>query len=209
MNKIPIIYLNICVLGILTLSCRTDGSILKDDTLRSFTPMAKVFNGENRSCPGVLVTVTAKNGHAYQVQTDITDKALFPPLPFDSYQVLMTKKGYERVSFSFEYSRPDQALYGRLYSFEHLINQCARNMDKQEWSRAESWLDRAESLESNESLTVFYRSVILWKTGFPWEAAARLEQYGREKGPLRSEVAQFLKDLYIYDLKEELIGTAE
>lgn len=185
---------------VLVMGCQTDKMLLKDRKGKSFSLMAKVFNGRNRALPGVTVTLTSEKGKVHSAQTDITGKVIFPDIPFGPYQAAFTLDAYEMVEFSFEFLRPDQALYGRLYSVDSLLENSQAAIDKQDWGEAESWLKRAEALDSRPVLAGFLRAILLWKQGNPADAVRYLERLALQHETMPAEVTLFTADLYQYDL---------
>ncbi len=184
-------------LTLFLMSCRTDGMLLRRQKLDSFSLMAKVFNGENRACSSVMVEMTNSQGKEYRAKTDVTGKAIFPDLPFEQYEVTLSKEGYETVSFDFPYDNEGQALYGRLFSEDQLVRLSRKSMDKGEWEKALSYLDRAFSIGEEDWERLFLRAIILWKQGESEEAEEILKTGNGETMP--GEVLLFYADLLQYD----------
>lgn len=183
------------ILLLLLSACRTDGQLLREKPLTSFTLLAKTFNGESRACPGVAVTLYAGGKALFSSRTDLTGKALIPRVPFGTYEAVLFKEGFERVAFSFDYTRADQALYGRLYSAEQLLVEAGHALERHDWVTAEKLINRARNVETEPVLCGFYRAILLWKRADVLSALAVLEDLARKHAPLPGGVEQFLNDL--------------
>lgn len=163
--------------------------------------IAKVFNGQLKACEGVEVTLIDEDGKTQVAYTDVTGKALFSKVKLGSYIVEMKKEDYEFVRFTFELQRPDQSLYGRLYSFDTLINECQTLMDEHKWDEALTYIDRAEQIGSDDDITTFLKAVIFWKTNKILEASIILEQLYEHDVLMPEPMLLFLADIYQYDLE--------
>jgi len=160
--------------------------------------LVKVFNGESRACPGVIISMTDQNQQVFKAQSDITGKALISELPFGSYRVHMEKRGYESLDFSIELKNTDQAVYGKLYSREQLLDKARLALKDQHWEECLHFLDRVEAigiLPDWEHL--FLKSILYWKQGHWKDAIALLEAQDMEQLP--AEILVFYADLQQFE----------
>lgn len=201
MKKVNVILLWL-FLAILVLSCKSsDSMMLRDSRETAFPLMAKVFNGNNRACAGVLIELSDSNGPLYSARSDITGKVIFPKIPFGSYQVRMSLSGSETVEFSFDFMRADQALYGRIYSFEQILQMADQALQEGKWDQTESFINRAEVLEVDPSRVLWYRAILFWKQSRNEEALAILQEVlAMTDAPVETHL--FMADIYQYRLMD-------
>lgn len=197
MKKIKRLYLFILLM---LFSCKSDGMLLRDNRENSFPLLAKVFNGNNRACAGVLIELSNDSGPVLSGRSDITGKVIFPRVPFGSYQVRMSLSGSESIEFPFDFSRADQALYGRLYSFDQLIQLADQSLGEGKWDKAENFLDRAQALDIDNQKVLWYRAILSWKQSKFDQAVLLLQQILENPYP-PVEVHLFLADIYQYDIQ--------
>ncbi len=189
------------LLAILVLpGCQTDKMLSKRMKNKSSPLMAKVFNSQNRALAGVTVTLTSEKSKEISAQTDIMGKVVFPELSFGKYHVSFKSDGYETVEFSFSFLRSDQALYGRMYSLDHLLENSQDAIEQKDWDQAEQWLIRAEALGEKPVMAGFIRAILHWKKGKPAEAVKILENIALLYNPVPKEILLFQADIYQYDL---------
>ena len=161
---------------LLLLGCQTDKMLLRKKMKSgSSSLMAKVFNSKNRALAGVTIALSSEKSEEVSAQTDILGRVIFPDISFGEYHVSLTLDDYETVEFSFSFLRPDQTLYGRMYSQDHLLENAQNAIEQQDWLQAEQWLVRAEALKTQPLLTGFSRAILYWKMDNPTEAVRHLE----------------------------------
>jgi len=182
-------------------SCKSDGMLLRDNREKNFPLLAKVFNGNNRACAGVLIELSNDQGPVLSGRSDITGKVIFPRVPFGSYRVRMSLSGSETVEFPFDFARADQALYGRIYSFEQLLELADQSLMDGEWDQTAGYLERAESLDMDPQKVLWYKAILSWKQSDTEKALSFLERILEYPDP-PAETHLFLADIYQYDLKK-------
>lgn len=197
------VFVGTLLMILLLLGCQTDKMLLRKQMKSGSSPLiAKVFNSKNRALAEVTITLSSEKSEEVSAQTDILGRVIFPDISFGEYHASFTLDAYETVEFFFSFLRPDQTLYGRMYSLDHLLENAQNAIEQQDWIQAEQWLVRAEALEMQPMLTGFSRAILYWKMDKPTEAVRHLEYLAKQFNPLPAEMLLFQADIYQYDLKQ-------
>lgn len=185
--------LSLCVaLTILFVSCAT---VKKEKT----APLnGMIYDKDNKPVSEAVIQI---NGKTFSISDVYGHFTLTGLRTFQTYQVLVTKNGFEEVSLELVYSDPTQILYIRMNSAQQMIAEAETAIQAQDWQNAEELLARAEKIDGDKTATGYLKAVIAFKKGLFTESADLLiALLSNEKQ--QPFICLFLADIYEYRLSD-------
>lgn len=182
-------------------ACATDkgsGLIAGSAALRGM-----VYN-ENRTPVLEMKVSRVKDGSTLQTTlTDIHGRYVFPDVPYGPVTLQFEKGSYETLTWSFAFNAPTQVVYVRMSNLNELLDAAADLIRKRDWAGASSALERANKIETGNTIATFLEAQMLSLQGDPGRAADVLEKLSSEKD------VSFAVELALADLYEEKLGHPE
>lgn len=141
-------------------SCTTT----KKDNLQDFSEaplFGMVYNYDNQPCSGALVMIDENEGP----RTDINGRFVIQSVSKGKHQITVTKDGYEKLDFSFEFLNKSQVLYLRMISFNQLLNEIEKSIENRNWKEGEKLIERAEKMKENDPVELYLKAILLKEKG--------------------------------------------
>ncbi len=120
-----------------------------------------VYNYDNQPCSGALVMIDENEGP----RTDINGRFVIQSVSKGKHQITVTKDGYEKLDFSFEFLNKSQVLYLRMISFNQLLNEIEKSIENRNWKEGEKLIERAEKMKENDPVELYLKAILLKEKG--------------------------------------------
>jgi tetratricopeptide (TPR) repeat protein len=159
--------------------------------------LGMIYDEDSQPCPSVSLTVDGVKGPV----TDIRGRFVMPDVSRGEHQVIARKDGYEDLSTQFLFLNKSEVLYLHMVSLGQLLTKAELSLDDRNWADAASFLERAEKLKPADSVLLYLKAILAYKTGKYPEAAGYLDGI-LEQGIQEPYVYLFLADLYEKNLGE-------
>lgn len=104
-------------------------------------------------------------GRIQQERSSVNGRFIINNLPPGVHTAWVLADGYEPNAVRFEFFSREQVLYIKLSSFENLIDMAENAAEKEEYSAATAYLDRAAKIRPDDPVYRYLRAVIAYKEG--------------------------------------------
>ncbi len=158
-----------------------------------------VYDYDNLPVPAAVLRIDGKRS----ALSDVNGRFVSPPIPPGTYDIEVSRDGYETKTVRLEYSHPNQILYAKLYSAEQLLSLAEKALERRDWEAASSLLERAQAVRPGDAAAGYLRAIISFRKG----------DHGRAQEELGRLLLQGTGDpfihLFLADLLQYRLGKAE
>jgi hypothetical protein len=163
-----------------------------EDPLFDAAPLfGMIYDADNQPCDGVQLTVDGVTGPL----TDIRGRFMIPDLTRGAHTITARKAGYEDLTATVSFQYRTDVLHLQITAFPQLLEMAQASLADQRWGEAQSYLDRAQKLDAQDSVLRYLFAVLSYKTG-NYAAAADALNLIVAGGSREPAVYLFLADLY-------------
>ena len=163
-NRIPLILLSIALLT--ESSCKTAEFGFKVMDLNGM-----VYDFSNRPVANCDVSIN----WWFKSITDINGRFTIPKLPFGTYTITGSKKGYEAYSEEIVIKNRGQIVYFRIPSQNQLLDLVDEALSANDLATAEELVERAYRIDNNNVEMLFYYATVKFRQNDYQEAITFLE----------------------------------
>ena len=178
-----------------------------------------IYDMENEPVSGVFVYIDDEN----QAVSDIYGHFYITGLKVNqSYNLTIKKELYEQISLSFDYLNESQVIYIKTTSFQQLLNFAEQEIKKNNYSKAQEYLLRADSVCNNNysckylsainfyhkkdydsAITILNELLAIKKESYVYLLLADCYQYGKNDLKKAKECLKFSLDIqHIQKIKQ-------
>jgi tetratricopeptide (TPR) repeat protein len=184
------------LLAFLLTACASQqkAEILDFDTAPLF---GMIYDKDNQPCAGVAINIDGTQGPV----TDIRGRFILPDVTRGAHTVVAQKEGFEKLTVTVQFLNKTDVLYLNIMSFSELLTKAENALKEMKWDDADAFLSRAEKLDSEDSIFLYLRAVLAYKTGEYPKAVEYLNGI-LTKGVKEAYVYLFLADIYQNNLNE-------
>lgn len=199
MKKMAII-ISIIFISLIFTCCAGTPGVLDETHKGNFLGM--IYDARSRPCGMATITISLKDKKSKKtVQSDINGRFVFTNIAGGTYNVTAEKSGYETITSEIEFNRRTQLLYIRITSQETLLDEVEKHLKNLEWNKAKTTLERAASVDQNDSRYILLHGVFLQKKGD--HQAAIIEWHKLiDKGHKDPYLYLILADTFQYGLEQ-------
>lgn len=173
-------------------------STVKEEDVLSFEKSSlfgMIYDYDNCPVPAAEITVDGDKVPA----TDINGRFIIPNLTRGSHLIVVKKDGYEEFSERIDFLNKTQVLYLKIPSVKQLIDIMDSAIESMEWSLAEETIKRIETVDENDAIFIYFKTVFLYRTKCYEEAVKSLLELD-QLGYKEAYIYIFLADIYQYNL---------
>jgi tetratricopeptide (TPR) repeat protein len=172
----------------------------REKRLREFTSsplIGMVYDGEQKPCAGVLITVDGQAGP----RTDVNGRFVIDALERGDHLLRAEKEGFETLESPLSFVDRTQVLYLRLISLGQLLREAEEALGRGKLQQADKLLARALALSPEDPVGLYLRAVYLLKLQDTAQAVGLLQRI-LARGERLPAVLLSLADIYQYRLED-------